>query len=208
MRTYYEVFKRYPLYVIVEALDEYYGKIFHGFNKYDIGFELKVDVYDKHLRDFWYGTVAEMVTDEAVKYLSEELCYTYIIPTKRKRIYPTSKTICADAVRERLERKLQNNTTCGMCCRTWDDIEKEKARKKEKTVQDVFNELTEEQKNVVYFMIGEALKSKESELKSKDEEIDELKEDLHNAEYQVKCWTRRCDELQKRLYEVKGVIEE
>ena len=29
----------------------------------------------------------------------------------------------------------------------------------EKTVQDVFNELTEEQKQVVYFMIGEALKS-------------------------------------------------
>ena len=133
---------------------------------------------------------------------------SYCEETERKRIYPTSKTIAADAVRERLERKLQNNTACGMCCRTWDDAINEKARKKEKTVQDVFNELTEEQKNVVYFMIGEALKSKESELKSKNEKIDELKEDLHNAEYQVKCWTRRCDELQKRLYEVKGVIEE
>ena len=192
MRTYYEVFKRYPLYVIVEALDEYYGKISDGCNKYDIGFELKVDVYDKHLRDFWYGALADIATDEAVKYLSEELCYDYIPPTKR----------------ERLEKKIQNNTAYGMCCRTWDDVVNEKARKKEKTVQDVFNELTEDQKNVVYFMIGEALKSQESEIKSKNEKIDELKEDLHNAEYQVKCWTRRCDELRKRLYEVKGVIED
>ena len=208
MRTYYEVFKRYPLYVIVEALDEYHGKIFDGCNKYDIGFELKVDVYDKHLRDFWYGALADIATDEAIKYLSEELCYDYIPPTERKRVYLTSKTICADDARERLEKKLQENTAYGMCCRTWDDVVKEKAQKKEKTVQDVFNELTEEQKNIVYFMIGEALKARESEIKSKNEEIDELKEDLHNAEYQVKCWTSRCDELQKRLYEVKGVIEE
>ena len=35
--------------------------------------------------------------------------------------------------------------------------EKEMADNKEKTVQDVFNELTEEQKKVVYFMIGQAL---------------------------------------------------
>ena len=41
-----------------------------------------------------------------------------------------------------------------------DDKEKEMAdeNKGEKTVQDVFDELTDEQKNVVYFMIGEALK--------------------------------------------------
>ena len=32
--------------------------------------------------------------------------------------------------------------------------------KKEKTVQDVFDELTEEQKQVVYFMIGQALEDK------------------------------------------------
>ena len=36
--------------------------------------------------------------------------------------------------------------------------EEAKETKKEKTVQDVFDELTDEQKNVVYFMIGEALK--------------------------------------------------
>ena len=39
-----------------------------------------------------------------------------------------------------------------------EEKEKEKvAEGKEKTVQDVFDELTEEQKNVVYFMIGQAL---------------------------------------------------
>ena len=45
----------------------------------------------------------------------------------------------------------------------------------EKTVQDVFNELTEEQKNVVYFMIGEALKAKggSDEAKHSDDDYDE-----------------------------------
>lgn len=45
----------------------------------------------------------------------------------------------------------------------------------EKTVQDVFDELTEEQKNVVYFMIGEALKAKggSDEAKHSDDDYDE-----------------------------------
>ena len=53
----------------------------------------------------------------------------------------------------------------------------------EKTVQDVFNELTEEQKNVVYFMIGEALKSAgkggDEEAKHSDEDYDEEDELMH-----------------------------
>lgn len=44
--------------------------------------------------------------------------------------------------------------------------------KKEKTVQDVFNTLTEEQKTVVYALIGQALEDKESK-KSDDNEDDE-----------------------------------
>lgn len=45
----------------------------------------------------------------------------------------------------------------------------------EKTVQDVFNELTEEQKNVVYYMIGEAIKSagKGGEAAHSDDNYDE-----------------------------------
>ena len=41
--------------------------------------------------------------------------------------------------------------------------------KKERTVQDVFDELTEEQKNVVYFMIGEAIKEQQSGEEDDDE---------------------------------------
>ncbi len=41
--------------------------------------------------------------------------------------------------------------------------EEEKVAEKEKTVQDVFDELTEEQKNVVYALIGAALEGKDNE---------------------------------------------
>ena len=41
-----------------------------------------------------------------------------------------------------------------------EDEKKENEKMAEKTVKDVFDELTEEQKNVVYYMIGEALKQK------------------------------------------------
>ena len=47
------------------------------------------------------------------------------------------------------------------------------AEGKEKTVQDVFNELTEEQKNVVYFMIGEAIKAKGGDSAAHSEDYDE-----------------------------------
>ena len=45
----------------------------------------------------------------------------------------------------------------------------EKTEQSEKTVQDVFNELTDEQKNVVYYMIGEAIKAAEDENDEGDE---------------------------------------
>ena len=53
--------------------------------------------------------------------------------------------------------------------------EEEKMAESEKTVQDVFNELTEEQKNVVYFMIGQALEDAKNEAKHSDEGEDEMK---------------------------------
>ena len=46
----------------------------------------------------------------------------------------------------------------------------------EKTVQDVFNTLNEEQKKVVYFMIGEALKGKSSEKAEADDNDDDTAE--------------------------------
>ena len=52
--------------------------------------------------------------------------------------------------------------------------------KKEKTVQDVFDDMTEEQKNVVYFMIGEALKKQEDD----DEGGKEMKQNTFDRDIQ------------------------
>ena len=49
---------------------------------------------------------------------------------------------------------------------------------KEKTVKDVFDELTEEQKNVVYYMIGQALEEKGGAGEDDEEDDEEMK---HNA---------------------------
>ncbi len=57
-----------------------------------------------------------------------------------------------------------------------DDAAKTKAPAKDKTVKDVFDELTEEQKQVVYFMIGQALedsKNNDNEAKHSDLEGDD-----------------------------------
>lgn len=65
-----------------------------------------------------------------------------------------------------------------------DESEKEdnKMANSEKTVQDVFNELTEEQKNVVYYMIGEAIKSagKGGEAAHSDDNYDEEDTLMHS----------------------------
>lgn len=50
-------------------------------------------------------------------------------------------------------------------------IEEEKTMAKEKTVQDVFNELTEEQKQVVYALIGQALEDAQDEEDEGDYEM-------------------------------------
>ena len=56
--------------------------------------------------------------------------------------------------------------------------EKKVAEEKEKTVQDVFDELTEEQKNVVYALIGAALEGKDEE----DEGEEEVKHNVFDNE--------------------------
>ena len=60
----------------------------------------------------------------------------------------------------------------------------EKMDEKEKTIQDVFDELTEEQKNVVYFMIGQALEDAGVDVDEKEEEEDEeMKHNVFDKEY-------------------------
>lgn len=63
-------------------------------------------------------------------------------------------------------------------------------KKSEKTVGDVFNELTEEQKNVVYALIGEAISSKDSKNDDKadndtEEEDKKMKHNLFDSETDV-----------------------
>lgn len=54
--------------------------------------------------------------------------------------------------------------------------------KKEKTVADVFNEMTEEQKNVVYAMIGQALEDGNNEEDNEDEGDEEMKHNVFDTE--------------------------
>ena len=68
-----------------------------------------------------------------------------------------------------------------------EDAKEEKmaeAKKSEKTVKDVFDELTEEQKNVVYFMIGQALEDAKggSGKDDEDEGDEEMKHNVFDAE--------------------------
>lgn len=54
---------------------------------------------------------------------------------------------------------------------------------KEKTVQDVFDSMSEEQKNVVYAMLAEAISGEEDE-NDEDEEDDEKKETIKHSNYE------------------------
>ena len=87
----------------------------------------------------------EDVLDEATIYSGEsiELCH-------------------ADSEEESKEEKEEKN-----------EEDSKMADTKEKTVQDVFDELTEEQKKVVYFMIGQALEDAKGEGADKEDEEDE-----------------------------------
>jgi len=58
--------------------------------------------------------------------------------------------------------------------------EEKKMAENEKTVKDVFNELTEEQKNVVYFMIGQALE--DAGVNSDEEEDEDMKHNVFDTD--------------------------
>lgn len=64
-----------------------------------------------------------------------------------------------------------------------DEKEEEMSDTKEKTVGDVFESLTEEQKNVVYYMIGQAVEDEKKGKKPKKEEDSEEKDDSDEAEH-------------------------
>lgn len=76
--------------------------------------------------------------------------------------------------------------------------EEEKVAEKEKTVQDVFNELTEEQKKVVYFMIGQALENQGDE----DADDEDEDEDVEHSDFY------RGDEMKHNVFDAEPAYEE
>ena len=62
------------------------------------------------------------------------------------------------------------------------ESEEEMAEGKEKTVQDVFDELNEEQKNVVYYMIGQALE--DAGVDTEEGEDEEMKHNVFDNDYE------------------------
>lgn len=63
-----------------------------------------------------------------------------------------------------------------------EEKEKEDMAGKEKTVQDVFDELTEEQKNVVYALIGQALEDAGAGEEDDEEDDEDMKHNLFDTE--------------------------
>lgn len=75
--------------------------------------------------------------------------------------------------------------------------EEEKVAEKEKTVQDVFDELTEEQKKVVYFMIGQALENQGADDDDEDEDEDVEHSDFYEG-----------DEMKHNVFDAEPAYEE
>ena len=75
------------------------------------------------------------------------------------------------------------------------ESEEEMAEGKEKTVQDVFDELTEEQKNVVYYMIGQALEDAGAGEDNEGEE-EEMKHNVFDNDYERDDVLTHADQLE------------
>lgn len=61
--------------------------------------------------------------------------------------------------------------------------------KKEKTVKDVFDTLTEEQKTVVYALVGQAIEDAKGEINDEDNDEEDEKEMKHSVFNQDECFT-------------------
>lgn len=75
------------------------------------------------------------------------------------------------------------------------ESEEEMAEGKEKTVQDVFDELTEEQKNVVYYMIGQALEDAGAGEDNEGED-EEMKHNVFDNDYERDDVLTHADQLE------------
>lgn len=88
-----------------------------------------------------------------------------------------------------------------------DNEEKEEPEKeekqKDKTVQDVFNTLNEEQKNVVYALVGQALESKDQNDKKDNEGEPNMKHNVFDKETENKETTLSHSEMQAIIADAK-----
>lgn len=179
--NYHEIFDRYPTYVIVEGLNDYYHR---AKTTDDDGNWFKLESYPKSyinpttIYNCWHGYLASIVVYEAIDFLRKERGFNFIVNVKpdHRKVYVRAKKTEYEA-------------------------------KPEKTFNDIFNTLTDKQKKIVYFMVGEAINNKDAEIKKLNETIESLKDDIQDEQYRTLCWTKRCDELQNKLDEVNGILK-
>lgn len=74
----------------------------------------------------------------------------------------------------------------------------------EKTVQDVFNELTEEQKNVVYFMIGQALEDAGVPMDDEEGEMEDMKHNVFESDVRTDNYLSH-DDMQTIMADAKKI---
>lgn len=103
----------------------------------------------------------EDVLDEAEIYTGEPIELYHAEPKAKKDDEEEKTKPESDQKPEEEKENVENNKE-----------EAEMAENKEKTVKDVFDELTEEQKKVVYFMIGQALEDAKGESADDEDEGD------------------------------------
>lgn len=101
--------------------------------------------------DFTTLSHGEVVEDEAVIY-TDELIHSANTDPEEKKKDEHEDTVQAEPANEK-----NNNNLEGEKNMATEQQNAQNAQNTERTVGDVFNEMTEEQKNVVYFMIGQAL---------------------------------------------------
>lgn len=139
----------------------------------------------------------EDILDEAVVYTGEpiELFHSDVDDDKEEdKDKKTDKAENADAEETKKPDEAKSEVR--------DDADdhkedKEMANEKEKTVKDVFDELTEEQKKVVYFMIGQALEDAKggSDDEDKDEGEEDMKHNVFDNDYEYGPVLSHSDEM-------------
>ena len=146
----------------------------------------------------------EDILDEAAIYTGEGIELFHAEPKKEEEEEKKEEPASESEDKEEAEAKEEKK-----------EEEAEMADAKEKTVQDVFDELTEEQKKVVYFMIGQALEDAKGEPEKEDEEDEgdtKMKHNVFDNEQDYGPVITHSDEMDiisaaKKYGSLKGAME-